>query len=175
MGGAPMDPAAMRQAQLDNLKTQIAATDAEWAKIQPLLNKLLDARTMLPPAPAAGGRGGMGGMGGGGGMGGPGGGMGGPGGGGPGGGGAPGGMGGGGRGGARGGPPADSAVGKAMADLRTAVDTATTTPADLAAKLTAYRSATAKARTDVADAEKALKAAVNPKQDAILTLAGYLP
>jgi hypothetical protein len=62
-GRGAMDPAAAKQTALDNAKTAMGATDAEWAKISPLLGKVYDARLLVPAAPTGrgGGRGGAGG------------------------------------------------------------------------------------------------------------------
>ena len=71
-GGGNFDPAQRLQMQMDNIRTQLEITnDTDWAAIQPLVQKVLDARTALGNA----GRGGFGGRGGGcrGGQGGPGG------------------------------------------------------------------------------------------------------
>lgn len=75
-GGGNFDPAQMQQMMMDRYRTQLNITnDTDWAVIQPLIQKVTDART------AAGtGRGGFGGGRGGGGFGGPGGPGGGPGG-----------------------------------------------------------------------------------------------
>jgi hypothetical protein len=66
-GGANFDPAARLQQQLDNYRTLLEITaDPDWAAIQPLIQKVLDARTALG-TPGRGGRGGgRGGRGGGG-------------------------------------------------------------------------------------------------------------
>jgi hypothetical protein len=61
-GGGNFDPAQRLQMQLDNIRTQLEITnDTDWAAIQPLVQKVLDARTALGNA----GRGGFGGRGGG--------------------------------------------------------------------------------------------------------------
>ena len=71
--GGNFDPAQFQQRMMDNYREQLGFTnDADWSAIQPLIQKVMDART------AVGGRGGFGGFGGGrGGRGGPGGGFGG--------------------------------------------------------------------------------------------------
>ncbi len=68
-GGGNFDPAQMQQMMMDRYRTQLNITnDTDWAVIQPLIQKVTDART------AVGNRGGFGGFGGGrGGRGGPGG------------------------------------------------------------------------------------------------------
>jgi hypothetical protein len=74
-GGGNFDPAQQLQRRLDNIQTTLDITnDDDWAAIQPLVQKVLDARTAL--GNVGGGRGGIGGGGGrrgGGGQGGPGG------------------------------------------------------------------------------------------------------
>jgi hypothetical protein len=61
-GGGNFDPAQRLQMQMDNIRTQLEITnDTDWAAIQPLVQKVLDARTALGNA----GRGGFGGRGGG--------------------------------------------------------------------------------------------------------------
>jgi hypothetical protein len=68
-GGGNFDPAAFQQQMMDRIRTQLGFTnDTDWAAIQPLVQKVIDARTAL------GGRGGFGGFGRRGGQGGPGGG-----------------------------------------------------------------------------------------------------
>jgi hypothetical protein len=60
-GGANFDPAQMQQMMLDRIQTQLDITnDTDWSAIQPLVQKVLDARTALGNA----GRGGFGGRGG---------------------------------------------------------------------------------------------------------------
>jgi hypothetical protein len=72
-GGGNFDPAQRLQMQMDNIRTQLEITnDTDWAAIQPLVQKVLDARTALGNA-GRGGFGGRGGRRGGGGQGGPGG------------------------------------------------------------------------------------------------------
>ena len=65
MGGGGMGGGGMGgrggAATLDNIKTQMAATDDEWKVIEPKLQKVVDLRTA---AQAGGGRGGAGGRGG---------------------------------------------------------------------------------------------------------------
>lgn len=74
-GGGNFDPAARLQQQLENYRTQLNFTnDNDWAAIQPLIQKVLEARTALGNANGRGGFGGGGRRGGGrGGAGGPGG------------------------------------------------------------------------------------------------------
>jgi Spy/CpxP family protein refolding chaperone len=56
-GGGNFDPAQFQQMQLDRIRTQLNITnDTDWAAIQPLIQKVLDARTAL-----GNGRGGFGG------------------------------------------------------------------------------------------------------------------
>ena len=57
-GGGNFDPAQMQQMIMQRLQTQLEITnDTDWAAIQPLVQKVIDARTAL----GAGGRGGFGG------------------------------------------------------------------------------------------------------------------
>jgi hypothetical protein len=61
-GRGNFDPAQRLQQQLDNVRTQLEFTnDTDWAAIQPLVQKVLEARTALGNA----GRNGLGGRGGG--------------------------------------------------------------------------------------------------------------
>src|SRR5476649_566608 len=61
-GRGNFDPAQRLQQQLDNVRTQLEITnDTDWAAIQPLVQKVLEARTALGNA----GRNGFGGRGGG--------------------------------------------------------------------------------------------------------------
>src|SRR6476646_10783557 len=44
-GGGNFDPAAMQQRIMDNVKTELEFTnDTEWTAVQPLVQKVLDAR-----------------------------------------------------------------------------------------------------------------------------------
>jgi hypothetical protein len=58
-GGGNFDPAARMQMQLENYRTQLNFTnDNEWAAIQPLVQKVLEAKTALGNANGRGGFGG---------------------------------------------------------------------------------------------------------------------
>jgi hypothetical protein len=68
-GGGNFDPAQRLQQQMDNIRTQLDITnDDDWAAIQPLVQKVLDARTALGNAGRGGLFGGRGGRRGGGGQ-----------------------------------------------------------------------------------------------------------
>jgi hypothetical protein len=68
--GGNFDPAQFQQMQLQRIQTQLELTnDTDWAAIQPLVQKVIDARTALGNVGRGGfggGRGGRGGQGGGG-------------------------------------------------------------------------------------------------------------
>ena len=92
-----------------------------------------------------------------------------------------GGFGRGGRGGDRGGnntnaAPAgeQSAVAKASADLRAALDDKTTSAEEITKRLTALREAREKARADRAAAQKELKDVLSARQEAVLVSSGLL-
>jgi hypothetical protein len=180
----------------ESLQSLIKATDEEWKVINPRLQAVVTARQAVMTYTATNqGRGGFGGgpnfgsdsfagpgdgMGGGrgggrGGFGGPGG-PGGPdfggGGGGRGGrGGGPGGFGGpGGPGGGNG----NNAVGTALAELKTALADASSTPEQIKARLEAVRNARRKAAADLASAQKNLLPLLAPDQEATLVSLGYL-
>jgi hypothetical protein len=87
----------------------------------------------------------------------------------------------GGRGGDRGGntnanaaPAEQSAVAKASADLRAALDDKTTSPEEITKRLTAYREAREKSRADRAAAQKELKDVLSARQEAVLVNSGLL-
>ena len=180
----------------ESVQSLIKATDEEWKIIGPRLQAVATARQAVTTYTATSQ--GLGGFGGGpnfgtdsfagpgdgmgGGRGGRGGGFGGPGG--PGG---PGGQnfggGGGGRGGRGGGPGgpggpgggnANNAVGAALAELKTAVADASSTPEQIKAKLGAVRSARQKAAADLATAQKNLLPLLTADQEAMLVSLGYL-
>jgi hypothetical protein len=69
---------------------------------------------------------------------------------------------------------AESATAKAQSELRTALQDKSTSADDIAKKLTALREARAKAREDLAAAQKDLKASVNARQEAALVASGLL-
>ncbi len=65
-------------------------------------------------------------------------------------------------------------VALAQRDLRTALESKDTPAADIAKKLTAYRAARDKARTDLQAAQKDLKGQVKDRQEAVLVVFGLL-
>jgi len=67
-----------------------------------------------------------------------------------------------------------TAVGKATAELREVLRNEDAKPAQIKAKLTALRTAKAKAKKDLAKAQKELKKNLTVKHEAILVLSGYL-
>jgi hypothetical protein len=132
----------------DRLKTSLKVTDEEWAVLQPLIEKVQTAQRE-----AGAGRGGFGG--------GPGGRGGGPGG--------PGGNQGGGN------APADNRPGAAESTaLRTALESDSTSPDDIKAKLAALREVRKKGAADLAIARDNLKKVVTVRQEAVLVSMGIL-
>jgi hypothetical protein len=157
-GGGNFDPAQMRQRMMDRMKEQLGADDAAWKVLEPRLTKVMEANR------AAGGgmRGMMGMMGG-----------------------MRGQRGQGGPGGAdNGGAPAQrrgsgpggeqTAVDKAMTDLRTTLENSSASPEDIKAKLTAVRQAREKAKADLATAQADLKKILTVRQEAVLVEMGQL-
>lgn len=136
--GGGFDPAA----QLENIKTALAASDDEWKVLQPKIEKLIAANTEVQ----SGNRGGRGGAGGGRG--------------------GRGGAGGAAPGGGAGG--ATSAVAQAMADLRTTLDNPAAPAEQITMKLTALRDARAKAAANLAAARKEVKDLLTTRQEAVL-------
>ena len=67
-----------------------------------------------------------------------------------------------------------TAVGKASADLRTALDNKDTAPEEIAKKLAALREARDKARADLAAVQKELKEVLTQRQEAVLVTMGML-
>lgn len=143
-GRGGFDPAQMQQRMMERLKEEMKAPDDEWAVISPKLEAVAKAQRDS----RAGGFGGRGG----------------PGGGGPG--------GGGNRGG--GGTPPTSEVGKASAELRTALEAENASPETVAAKLKAYRDARTKAEEALKAAREELKGVLSERQEAVLVMAGML-
>lgn len=153
-GGFNVDEFRKRMAE--RMKTTLKVTDEEWAALQPLIEKVQEKQR-----DAMAGRFGF-----------PGGGPGGPGGGRPGGDARPGGEG---RppGGEQG--PRPDRPGSAESEaLRTAVESETTAPADLTAKLTAVREQRKKAQAELATAREDLKKALTLRQEAALVAMGIL-
>ena len=68
----------------------------------------------------------------------------------------------------------DSKVAQAQRDLRTALESKDTPAAEITKKLAAYREARDKARAELEAAQKALKAQVKPRQEAVLVVNGVL-
>ncbi len=157
-GGGPgnFDPAQMRQRMMERMKEQLGADDQAWKVMEPRLTKVMD----LSRQANAGGRG-MFGMFGRGGRGGP-----------------------GGPGGDQGGPQADrrgrgpqgeqTALDKAMAQLRTTLENQSATPEEIKTQLTAVRSAREKARQELAVAQQELKKILTVRQEATLVEMGML-
>jgi Spy/CpxP family protein refolding chaperone len=149
-GRGNFDPAQALQFQLDNIKEQLAASDAEWTVLQPKVEKLLGAQQAAQAGQGrGGGRGGQ--RGGRGGQNGP-----------------------GGQGGGRGGQNATSAAAIALNDLRTLLDNAAAAPEQIAQKLAALRDARAKAQSDLTAAQKDLSGVLTARQEAIMVTLGYL-
>ena len=134
---------------MERMKEQLGASDAEWKVLEPRIEKV---QTLSRQA-MGGGRMMMGGFGGRGG---------------------PGGRGGDTRGGnAR--PASEmSPVEKAASDLRAVLENKDAKPAEVTAKLTAYRAAKQKAKKDLADAQASLKELLTAKQEAQLVMMGML-
>lgn len=136
---------------MDTIKQALAASDDEWKVIEPKLQKVMDAQRVV--GAGRGGRGGMpGGRGG----------VAGPGAAGPGG------------GPADAQPVADNAVSKALADLRSAMETRDTKAEVLTQKITALRTARDKAVADLNTARKALKDILTSRQEAVLISYSFL-
>lgn len=152
-GGGGFDPAQMQQQMMDTLKTQLEVTDdAEWNALQGLIQKVIDAQTLVRGDSVSttgfGGRGGFGGGGRGG-----------------------GGFGGGAgatRGGAFGGTTSTElqAVQRAVDGNASKEDTKAAL-AKLAEVRKTHQAALLKAQSD-------LRAVVTVRQEAVLTVAGYL-
>lgn len=157
-GGGPggFDPAQMRQRMAERMKEMLGADDQAWKVLEPRLMKVMELNRQAN----AGGRGMMFGMFG----------RGGPGGRGP--------------GGDQGGPQADrrgrgpqgeqTALEKAMAQLRTTLENQSATPEEIKTQLTAVRSAREKARQELAVAQQDLKKILTVRQEATLVEMGML-
>jgi hypothetical protein len=143
--GGNFDPAAMRERYMTQLKEQLGSPDEEWKLLQPKLDKVLTVQRE-----SRGTRGGFGG------------------------------------GRTRGGNNQDanatpaapaqpqSAVAAASDDLRKAVADKSTSPEDLAKKITALREAKEKAKSDLAAAQKELRELLSARQEAVLITNGIL-
>jgi hypothetical protein len=68
----------------------------------------------------------------------------------------------------------NSAVAKAIAELRNAVADSKTTPQQIQEKVSAVRTARQKAQGDLAAAQSEVRQIITPQQDAILIGLGYL-
>jgi len=154
-GGGNFDPAQMRQRMMDRMKEQLGADDAAWKVLEPRLTKVMEANRQ-----ASGGRGAMMGM-----------------------------MGGmrgqRGQGGAdNGGAPAQrrgsgpqgeqTALDKAMMQLRTTIENSAASPEEIKTQLTAVRQAREKAKQDLAAAQADLKKILTVRQEAVLVEMGQL-
>ncbi len=154
-GGGPgnFDPAQFRQRMAERMKEQLGVDDQAWKVMEPRLMKVMDLNRQ-----ANAGNRGMFGMFGRGGRGGP--------------------------GGDQGGPQGDrqrrgpmgeqTALEKAMAQLRTTLENQSATPEEIKTQLTAVRSAREKARQELAVAQQELKKILTLRQEAMLVEMGQL-
>ncbi len=134
----------------ERMKTSLKVTDEEWSVLQPLIEKVQTSQRE-----AGAGRGGFGGFGGFGGRGGT------------------GGQGGNNNGGAT--PPADTRPGAAEGTaLRTALESDSTSPEEIKAKLAAVREIRKKGAAELAVARENLKKVVTVRQEAVLVSMGLL-
>jgi hypothetical protein len=157
--GGNFDPAQMRQRMAERMKEMLGADDQAWKVMEPRLMKVMELNRQAN----AGGRGmfGMMGRGGRGGPGGP-----------------------GGPGGDQGDPQANrrgrgpqgeqTALEKAMAQLRTTLENQSASPEEIKTQLTAVRSAREKARQELAVAQQDLKKILTLRQEATLVEMGML-
>ncbi|HEX41540.1 MAG TPA: hypothetical protein ENN81_05710 [Phycisphaerales bacterium] len=162
--GMQRDPMAARGARTDIYRTMLRADDAQWAKIEPKLQKVQDLSRELEGRGAFGARGGFGATGQ----------FGGRGQGGPGGQDAAGGQG---RGqGVQGATAAqpEGPVAKATAELREVLRAEAPDATAVASKLDALRKAKATVKTQLVVAQKELKGVVTPVQEAQLVMMGML-
>ncbi len=161
-GGVPgggFDPAQARQRMAERMKEMLGADDQAWKVMEPRLMKVMELNRQAN----AGNRGmfGMFGRGGRGGPGGP-----------------------GGPGGDQGGPQADrrgrgpqgeqTALEKAMAQLRTTLENQSASPEEIKTQLTTVRQAREKAKQDLAVAQQDLKKILTVRQEATLVEMGML-
>jgi len=152
-GGGGFDPAAMQQRMMDNYKDRLGFTnDTEWAAVQPLVQKVMDARR------EAGNGGGRGGMGGGGRRNG---------------GGGPGGPGGGGPGGGAGGFGGQQQANPDAEALQAALDS-NAPSAQVTALLEKYRASQKSKQAKLVAAQSDLQKVLSPKQEAGAVLLGLL-
>ncbi len=156
--GGNFDPAQMRQRMMERMKEQLGADDAAWKVLEPRLTKVMELNRQ-----ASSGRGGAFGMmfgrGGRGGPGGPGGDQGGP------------------QGDRRGpgGPMGEqTALDKALTQLRTTLENQSATAEEIKTQLTNVRQTREKARQELAVAQQDLKKILTVRQEAILVSMGQL-
>lgn len=145
--GGNFDPAAMAQRQLDQVKTQLGATDQEWTVLEPLVSDVLKNQNQGGGRGMMGGRGGMGG------------------------------GRGGNQQDPNAPNPALAAMQAANPELfalQQAVTSDTATPDEIKAKLAAFRTAQAKKTEALKAAREKLQKVVTVKQEAILVLRGIL-
>lgn len=148
-GRGNFDPAQMQQMMMDNIKQQLGTSDEEFAAIQPKLDAVMTAERAA--SSNAGGRGGRGGGFGGG----------------------PGGGPGGGRG-IGGQNTTPTAVQKALAELQTTLDNTESTPEQIKVKVQAVRDAKTAAKASLTKAQEALRELLTQRQEAVLSMMGYL-
>jgi len=150
--GRRFDPAQMQERMLEGLKMNLQPSDEEWTVIKPLATDVMTAQRKQMQGRMGGMRGMMG--------------M----------------MGRGRRGGADGGPggpggPPPMMMGEQSPEaeaLQAAIDSESTTPEDLKAKLTAFREMQQKNEQALKDAREKLRAVLTLKQEAKLVLMGML-
>jgi hypothetical protein len=142
--GGRRDPAQFQQRMMDGLKTQLGASDDEFAAIQPKIQAVMALQRDVITRPRMFGRGGPGG-----GRGGFGGGFGGP-------------------------TTQPSAVQTALTDLQTTLDDQNASPDVIKSKLDTLREAKSKARQDLVVAQQDLKSILTQRQEAVMVLDGYL-
>ncbi|HVX83923.1 MAG TPA: hypothetical protein VH253_03830 [Phycisphaerae bacterium] len=147
-GRGNFNPAQMQQQMMDNIKQQLGASDEDFAAIQPQIQAVMDAQRADN---VGGGRGGRGGRGGG---------FGGPGGGGPGGGGAQ--------------TTQQTDLQRALADLQTTLDNQSATAEQIKGKVQAVRDAKTAADAKLKQTQDKLRELLTQRQEAVLSLMGYL-
>lgn len=145
-GRRNFDPGQFQQRMMENLKTQLNATDDEFAAIQPKLQTVMALERDVNPRPRMFGRGGPGG--------------------------GPNRFGGGFGGGGVTTQP--SAVQTALQELQQTLDDQNASPDLIKTKLDAVRDARAKAKQDLVVAQQDLKSVLTQRQEAIMVLNGYL-
>ena len=146
-GQGGMNRGQFQQQFMDRLKTQLGASDDEFAAIQPKIQAVMQLQRDVVTRPRMFGRGG-----------------------GPGGGGGPGRF----NGGFGGATTQPSAVATAMTDLQKALDDQSTSADEIKTKLDAVRDAKSKAKQDLVVAQQDLKSVLTQRQEAVMVLNGYL-